>query len=1625
MLRRKKVEYTCTDYNSATILLGSGQSDGIICALSYIARSIVKGITPPFPCISAIIENAIPSEDATIRERSFRLFAYIFRCSNHLTLWIDIRHAVIMEISNAECHHAMDAAFHLLHTLPIQETLVFCCSKDITRVLRDAILIESIEMRAISVKHIGRLLLKAWNECTGSDDAGSGIDSLLFSTQSHENHDRNDLISDEPRRIKEGLVDFIKDVFKSFTLGCLGKATMIDANTGNSSVLDDSVIMFESYCSVILDLMRRYNSNRRSASLDVWISRLIGTSENTSVGVGTSEKDALGLQAIALAHANSAKWYPFVQIVLQDLVKSIDLLVVKCTKWARQSQSQSGVSGVMPELIGQIYLALIHESSICSSRNSSSVNNVQMSSLIWPVSVVTVPKAVSMFEIQSVSDETISSRGENDKQNLYELVLEWTQVHLKGYLEDWIVEQKSASSLERSYIFGQSTSVTSWAAAHIIMEILEYDLLEGKREELCGYVVKNLLSMLYIEFSQFFIKHKKYQESNAKLNGRRIQAQLKPIFRNICVLLKAMWCASASVLESSCTKVIELLHSMYLCCSNSSIFTRLWTEFNSMYLHNCQLEKLNIQQFFEYEIISRTLKLPTLLTVSEQALSNLEYKISCKFSALMVASLCRACEMRIKRVLHLVSVNEGDINDHTTLANEAMQQLNHAQVIIDNLALCMGWSMSCASGESAQITWISLLSTVSNALLPLDTIQNNYPVLLQVMDSSMEFRTKGRQISSSLLELLDNVLDSTWDHHHHNRDRVLYSAYARSSLLSLMSRGLVIMSKHALGVGPWDTEDLSSLEPDTSNSNPHNNNNNDHSSKNNEAGAAQLSLEHWNEEALHPIHAEIFTRGHEIVRLLEEDVLHVVNSDQPWGPNRHTVNSSHGPARQVQAVESLVSIASACHNIGEYDFPSICQNVLRSAKRSDNNEVFVDYVRKKSRELSMLTKGDDDSEVPGSGWNTPTKSSSSGLSSLTPSNSPRPGQGGRGGGMHMMSMSSSSMATSIVKESSLFTGVVALTDEDEVFADVAADIISSSDDVANSRFPDDDDNMPTFRNINVNATDNVDVSPFAPNDKIFSQISGSGDPLTVLACVDFDKNSLHGTIKVKVINSSGFKFDGYIIKVLLKSSSIIESVQRIRRSVNASTVSISSRSESYANMEESSGFSQLPDEYRDLEPVLSNSNHGDNKAARPFDNGGMSVELPAGARQQSTCTEYVIHNGTSEAEFGFHLKRIGSLEVVVRLAYYDLQEGVPLADLWSLLNNGSTFTDENKSGNLGEDDFCFIADKTPFSSVSYTQCTTIRLSTASQLYPYGFGSLRAFKRAKCVEKSDEYIGNQNQNPLLLQNIVSSPHISLEVFNSLWNRCSSYFSTVIPLQVAYHTNGAAIPGAYISSSDAIMKLVNDATEQLEKGVAGGLLPGAHYIGLSARVQSDSDSGSLNHGTTDMSWAIHTAWGGEVAIRISVRPEEGQGQGQKNTTTRTAFTAAVDPLSSAVSLTSIHSSELSALVSSSTSIASTAACTRTQNIAGTNRIGLEIRASDAFTVDSLLEDIDGLVSALTVDTLVVHNQEFEDKFNDSRGAIPSKMNAVRSVGGINEYNQNFSPKAQRNQTASQNLRPFGLY
>ena len=1544
MFRRKEKVLDCNSFEDATKLLIENDLRGPSCAMQWISGALIQGGIPTDACLAAIIENVLLSEDADLRAVAFHVVKCSYKMRNHIVYWANVRRAMQQEISNAENILAFEGAFELLASLPIWLLVSWFCSNDSAQTMRSSLVLESLELRTISVRHIGALLPRVW--CY-ADSTSCSLDTLLFATQSYEDRSKHDLTSDEPRRIKENLMDLTKDCYKHFVSGCLGKATTSDAQTGNLKVLSDNLSIFSTYCRAILDMVRCYNENRSGLSLNAWISTLINGACTNSDG---RDQSYLGLQTAMRARANSAIFVPFMQVILHDLLKDVNILIAKCDM-CDEIDAQYPLS-----MISEMFLALLHEH-FCMSCAATPRNQLDgpRYSTLTPVSVQTTTKDVYSFSsLDRHPDDTNSSRTGNSDKNLQHLCGEWIKVHLVGDLWRWRDSAPSVPELRclnvNEYEFCLATCKSSWHVLHIIVDMLQYDLLQTLRAQLVVELVGHLLELLQTEVA-FSIT--RYGSSDASIRSCA-QTGLGHGLSMVLLLMRGLPDSFRLSTQQSTLRCIKLAHekghlSGVACC-------RLLAELCAVTLEQCIDKKNGVEGFLNLECVREAFD-----ATPEGRATSMEQVRSCRFNAYLVAAICRCSDMALKsaqqnfRCLFTTTLFDHNYTSETTQTGVShsliLSTLANIKHILHAFRSCMHWSTLLPSGESAQLAWVSLVTTAMQILLPSEETES----LAQRTCSVPEAHLEGRNLTTVIIGLLDVLLDTVWTSANsaNIRDQALqnHSTPSKSKFLSLMSKTILARAKHVLESGAWYSRKVYQSDNGAFET----------IIEENSSSMGIISSQSWT-ESQNDLLNEICASSEDLIRILENDVLRTLSSQaSSLSGNMHGQRDKSDASltvQQTEAANSIVEIAKSCLAVNDTSIPNMCLNLLKNTRQAEISSQYADFLRLKAEEVAeLITVRSNDNAANG---NEATKKLSRGA--------------------HFPSLPH---IYRDVKELGFFSSNIAQDGNvaQNSLPAAASEVLSIVDDVASSHFSvspripliAETPESPPGTQLKLKSI----YCPHTTDGLLFSQISGSSDPLTVLAAAGINRHTLKGKVRVKVVNSSGFKLDGYCVQALIKSRSMYSCAQDLSK-FSQSAHFLKQKAETV--LQSGGGMNGLK-----------NSAMGNGQFEfELFDGNDLSAEVAPGAVQQSVATEYVVHNGTSECEFDFELNRLGAIEIVIRLKYFDLQEGVPIPGLWSLVKTVRHPVGQINAGFSSVDDFRFTTEKSYFNNRTSSQCAPVRLGVASQLIPFGNGMFSAFKSSAWINRIQNWCAPEVDAQLSpdgacfrSNNFSSLYGIPVDVFSDLWHRCKHNASPIIPLCATYHGGGVQYETGF-----SIAKLVNEAVLALERGVGGSLLPGSHYVGFCARTNTMSDTEEYEC----LAWALNSIWGAEVAIRIHVWFDESKSATQNSVVpTPVVGLSPADPLSAPMSFTGIHYSELGAAVTHSAVVASDA---QSRRVLESYHAGIEIRASDMHSLSCLLEDIDALVLALTADVLKVSESEFEDKFNESR-ALNAKLSAFRNV------------------------------
>lgn len=238
----------------AVINLQSEDAKKQISALDGVL-SMVRGNSPlSEDLLLAIIERGLGSEVTVIRSLSFKCMKLLYKTQSTSKHWNEIRAAIVAEMGTAEEVHSLSSAFSVFDVISDYDLVNFFSSKDGLSVIKSCLVHQVPQIRIISVRYLGRVLLRLWCLLDEIDIEGQ------ISVES----------SSEARQTKEIMKDLILESFKMFALGLIGKAPTSEPG----QIFEDTQSAYDAYCDIIGILLLKYNQYENIAQK--WMKAITG-----------------------------------------------------------------------------------------------------------------------------------------------------------------------------------------------------------------------------------------------------------------------------------------------------------------------------------------------------------------------------------------------------------------------------------------------------------------------------------------------------------------------------------------------------------------------------------------------------------------------------------------------------------------------------------------------------------------------------------------------------------------------------------------------------------------------------------------------------------------------------------------------------------------------------------------------------------------------------------------------------------------------------------------------------------------------------------------------------------------------------------------------------------------------------------------------------------------------------------------------------------------------------------------------------------------------------------------------------------------------------------------------------
>ena len=242
--------------------LSSGKVKRQISCLNSLLLNVSPGqLQTSISLINHLIDHGICSDNATVRAKSMSLVRIVYRVRS--IRWGDVRNAISSELSSPDDPIALEETLTFILEMPSREMLMFMCSEDVTSNIRNICLLpnEYLKLRLCAIRRISDILQVMWMAVEGkppSEDITT-LESLV-----------------DAKRAKEDILDFIKEMYKAFANGVIGKAQVGDTLLKPDKTVSDLQSLTSAYSYAITQVLTSFMSDRRIQGVKSYVYSLLG-----------------------------------------------------------------------------------------------------------------------------------------------------------------------------------------------------------------------------------------------------------------------------------------------------------------------------------------------------------------------------------------------------------------------------------------------------------------------------------------------------------------------------------------------------------------------------------------------------------------------------------------------------------------------------------------------------------------------------------------------------------------------------------------------------------------------------------------------------------------------------------------------------------------------------------------------------------------------------------------------------------------------------------------------------------------------------------------------------------------------------------------------------------------------------------------------------------------------------------------------------------------------------------------------------------------------------------------------------------------------------------------------------
>lgn len=688
----------------------------------------------PYPSpstITKIIENGMSNESNEIREKSFRLFQYLYLERDQAIRWegdYGVKACILTELKMAslESKFPLTAAIALLSSVKDEELVILLCSKEGSTAFKSCCTSPNMEVRKIAISGLSPLIIRVWvaimseNYCNINNSNGISLEACVHFDS-----------SSDSRRAQEFFAEFAIDLFKSYAnvLACVEDPNY-DPTDPNSLLISD-LSMIDVYCDAIAIVFDYYNKGFNN--INDWIRCLLASSNINTI------KNKSYCSSIS----------NLLQPIFSILFNDPHLLIAR---WKISSSYNTSLTNKgqnsFSRLISLMICTLLQEMPEGSSLDTILDLNRQEESIFGVIE----------------TDPTKSSRSGGSGQ-----------LHVVRFATEWIstclVYELASPSIE-----------TTLSAITKVINLLQNDCMMLTRVEVSQFVVMNIFRILNIcdtlkisGRNESIISELEYDELLAKalLMMRYLPcSQLCSSFISLCnyiVNIVDVVSSKRILTEAIMLLLLWPLNNGYSYQLISNVLGNVWLK-NILGLDQPNQDQSVQYLYFQSNFLTSICRcLCRILPISASSFLSKSTKVSTGIG--------------IWSTLSHFNLSNEDNNKEKLLSFESfLNTLSTSILIIKNFSCCLQWNLDIDCGDISVLSYITLISKIFSILLPQS---NEKSVLFKDLSENQFSQIESLKIQ--FVEFIDDIYSF------HLVDTMLISSNGKFQLLNLLIKNITLL----------------------------------------------------------------------------------------------------------------------------------------------------------------------------------------------------------------------------------------------------------------------------------------------------------------------------------------------------------------------------------------------------------------------------------------------------------------------------------------------------------------------------------------------------------------------------------------------------------------------------------------------------------------------------------------------------------------------------------------------------------------------------------------------------------------------------------------------------------------